>query len=391
MDKTQIIALAINILKLSPGTLARNVQVPKVDPCLLCGEELLSNTSDPIKEFTLASCGHIFHQKCLEKHLVNGEAICPNKECNEVIETSLSPELEKDKDKDKEVELQKSTKSSADETNATTTELTNTTATTVATAKQVDSDQTPVDDADDPLESERRTELQLTGSTKVSLDQTQAMDVDKGEEEGEQSVVDQEIDVDDGEVEVYPDTVSKKRSNEATDSSSIKKAKTKVEDSRALKNFIRELSIGTLKVSEVREKEGLFKLQQEVGNSRIFLTLYSKITNAEEKHENSNQDVIRAYYFFGEALYRHLDQHKKTNEERVTQELVNDEVREQLPKEVTKNALRKRTEKAQKIYDLFRRIGADKIQRVRTFSASRIAKLSSYKIDYVVKEVIALL
>ena len=157
MDKTQIIALAINILKLSPGTLARNVQVPKVDPCLLCGEELLSNTSDPIKEFTLASCGHIFHQKCLEKHLVNGEAICPNKECNKVIETSLSPELEKDKYK--EVELQKSTKSSADETNATTTELTNITATTVATAKQVDSDQTPVDDADDPLESERRTEL----------------------------------------------------------------------------------------------------------------------------------------------------------------------------------------------------------------------------------------
>ena len=90
-------------------------------------------------------------------------------------------------------------------------------------------------------------------------------------------------------------------------------------------------------------------------------------------------------------MYRHLDQHKKTNEERVTQELVNDEVREQLPKEVTKNALRKRTEKARKIYDLFRRIGADKIQRVRTFSASRIAKLSSYKIDYVVKEVIALL
>ncbi|CAI2185287.1 20691_t:CDS:1, partial [Funneliformis geosporum] len=50
-------------------------------------------------------------------------------------------------------------------------------------AKQVDSDQTPVDDADDPLESETHTEVKLTGSTKVSLDQTQAMDVDKEEEE----------------------------------------------------------------------------------------------------------------------------------------------------------------------------------------------------------------
>ncbi|CAI2184246.1 7510_t:CDS:1, partial [Funneliformis geosporum] len=66
-------------------------------------------------------------------------------------------------------------------------------------AKQVDSDQTPVDDADDPLESETHTEVKLTGSTKVSLDQTQAMDVDKEEEE--QSVVDQGIDMDDDEVE----------------------------------------------------------------------------------------------------------------------------------------------------------------------------------------------
>src|SRR5436190_22520228 len=47
----------------------------------------------PFKEFTLASCGYIYHQKCLEKHLVNGEAICPNKKCNKVIKTFLSPEL----------------------------------------------------------------------------------------------------------------------------------------------------------------------------------------------------------------------------------------------------------------------------------------------------------
>lgn len=47
----------------------------------------------PFKEFTLALCVHIYHQKCLEKHLVNGEANCPNKKCNKVIETFLSPEL----------------------------------------------------------------------------------------------------------------------------------------------------------------------------------------------------------------------------------------------------------------------------------------------------------
>ncbi|GET58542.1 hypothetical protein GLOIN_2v1791685 [Rhizophagus irregularis DAOM 181602=DAOM 197198] len=94
--ESQIIALSINNLKSAPGTLATDVQVPKVDPCLLYGEELLSNSSDPIKEFTLASCGHIFHQKCLEKNLVSGEVICPNKECNKAIETFLSPDLFKE-------------------------------------------------------------------------------------------------------------------------------------------------------------------------------------------------------------------------------------------------------------------------------------------------------
>jgi hypothetical protein len=98
----------------------------------------------------------------------------------------------------------------------------------------------------------------------------------------EQSV---EMDVDNAsgedevEVQVNPDTDSKKRANTSMDKPSSKKAKTKAEDSHILKKLIRELSIGALKVSEVREKEGLFKLQQEMeGNSRIFLTLYCRIT-----------------------------------------------------------------------------------------------------------------
>src|SRR3954453_16614956 len=51
----------------------------------------------PIQRIYLASCGHIFHQKCLEKYLVNGEARCSNKDCNRDIETFLSPDLFKEK------------------------------------------------------------------------------------------------------------------------------------------------------------------------------------------------------------------------------------------------------------------------------------------------------
>src|SRR3954469_17773579 len=86
MDRTHIVALAKNILRYT-STLATHISIPDVNPCSLCGKEIYSASNPPYKEFTLASCGHIFHQKCLEKYLVNEEAQCPNKDCNRDIET----------------------------------------------------------------------------------------------------------------------------------------------------------------------------------------------------------------------------------------------------------------------------------------------------------------
>ncbi|CAI2191803.1 6842_t:CDS:1, partial [Funneliformis geosporum] len=102
MDRTHIVALAKNILRYT-STLATHISIPNVNPCSLCEKEIYSASNPPYKEFTLASCGHILHQKCLEKYLMNGEArcgpfrTCPNKDCNKDIETFLSPDLFKEK------------------------------------------------------------------------------------------------------------------------------------------------------------------------------------------------------------------------------------------------------------------------------------------------------
>ncbi|CAI2196793.1 17934_t:CDS:1 [Funneliformis geosporum] len=103
MDRTHIVALAKNILRYT-STLATHINIPDVNPCSLCEKDIYSLASNPqYKEFTLASCGHIFHQKCLEKYLVDGEVrcgpfrACPNKDCNRDIETFLSPDLFKEK------------------------------------------------------------------------------------------------------------------------------------------------------------------------------------------------------------------------------------------------------------------------------------------------------
>jgi hypothetical protein len=110
--KSQIIVLSINNLKSVFGTLTTDVQVLKVDLCLLCKEELLSNSSDLIKEFTLASCSHIFYQKYLEKHFMSGEVIYLNKKCNKAIETFFFLDFFKEeKDKNKKVGFTKVYKS----------------------------------------------------------------------------------------------------------------------------------------------------------------------------------------------------------------------------------------------------------------------------------------
>ena len=48
---------------------------------------------------------------------------------------------------------------------------------------------------------------------------------------------------------------------------------------------------------------------------------------------------------------------------------LNKEVKEKLPKNVNKGMVRKRTDTARKIYDIFSAIGEDKIRRIKSFTA----------------------
>jgi hypothetical protein len=95
MDKSHIEALAINIASKANAlpSPSENTNIPKVDPCPICGNDIYTLELDIIKEFTLASCGHIFHQKCLEEYLVDGESSCPYDDYNRDIETFLSRDL----------------------------------------------------------------------------------------------------------------------------------------------------------------------------------------------------------------------------------------------------------------------------------------------------------
>ncbi|GES91403.1 hypothetical protein GLOIN_2v244665 [Rhizophagus clarus] len=151
----------------------------------------------------------------------------------------------------------------------------------------------------------------------------QEMDVDgddrdaNGEENNEESTRPEET---------SSNSKSKKRANEATDSSASKKSKKRDldEDSNILKRLIRELSSDTTRIS---------------------------ITNAEERNEKARHELIIAYYYYGEELEKRLVHYREKHEEHEADKKINNEVRDQLPKE--KNAIRKKTERARKVYDLF--------------------------------------
>ncbi|CAG8688955.1 9325_t:CDS:2, partial [Funneliformis mosseae] len=157
---------------------------------------------------------------------------------------------------------------------------------------------------------------------------------------------------------------SKKQANEDTDSSASKKSKKcdLDEDFNILKRLIRELSSDTTQISVIKEKKGFQReSMQEDRSIQIFFDLYFKITNAEEEEYKEHEALKKLY----------------------------DEVKDQLPKEVTKNAIQKKSNRARKVYDLFFHITNNKIQRmvfigrIKSFSATSILNLSDDNIRYV--------
>ncbi|CAJ0758602.1 15641_t:CDS:2, partial [Entrophospora sp. SA101] len=120
----------------------------------------------------------------------------------------------------------------------------------------------------------------------------------------------------------------------------------------------------------------------------IFLYLFSKIDRAESRNEVTNREVINSYFNFGEALKKRRTELKKNNSGSASGAILNRELRDQIPITITKEALRKRTEKARKIYKLFDAVGKEKINQVRTFTASSISRLSTDDIDCVIVKVL---
>ena len=105
MNKSQITTLALNLLSTDSRIRSAGIYIPGMKPCILCKQKLISHPDEPIKEFTMTTCGCLYHQKCLEGYLLNIAKIraklsCPNWDCKgREIKTLIIQDLFKEMDK----------------------------------------------------------------------------------------------------------------------------------------------------------------------------------------------------------------------------------------------------------------------------------------------------
>ncbi|RHZ60073.1 hypothetical protein Glove_359g12 [Diversispora epigaea] len=100
----------------------------------------------------------------------------------------------------------------------------------------------------------------------------------------------------------------------------------------------------------------------------------------------ANQDEILCWYNYAEGFEKKvkdiMDNDKKVKDQQARTQVYNFII-PHLPG-ITKENLRKKTQRARNIHKLFKRIGVKKIKRVVTYSADTISKLTSIQIQSII-------
>jgi hypothetical protein len=115
---------------------------------------------------------------------------------------------------------------------------------------------------------------------------------------------------------------------------------------------------------------------------------YKEVVNEEIKLEQQKVETMRIYYKFGRKIEERFNYYRRTDGERQADKWVNKEIRQGFVGEIKNEDLRKRKERARKIYCLFSKIGYGKIENMQEFSIWDIERLSWDRIDYIIERII---
>ncbi|CAG8587653.1 5505_t:CDS:2 [Diversispora eburnea] len=117
--------------------------------------------------------------------------------------------------------------------------------------------------------------------------------------------------------------------------------------------------------------------------------LYQKALKAKNRVTQAYQEEIRCWYYYAEEFEKKVmsirDNDRRIGDQQARTK-VYDEIRDHLSG-ITKDTLRKKTQRARAIYNLFKKIGVKKIKRVHSYSADAIASLTVSQMQTIIDRV----
>ncbi|CAG8751892.1 776_t:CDS:1, partial [Acaulospora colombiana] len=137
-------------------------------------------------------------------------------------------------------------------------------------------------------------------------------------------------------------------------------------------------------------------------NLTLMKQLCDKAFDAEDGANRANQEEISCWSIYGKDFRVQLNEIIKNSGgkigEKKARSLLYDSITEQLNllrkkrsqelglhlPEISRDALRKKTQRAEKIYILFEKIGHDKIKFIKSYSANSISKLTNDQIQEII-------
>ena len=132
-----------------------------------------------------------------------------------------------------------------------------------------------------------------------------------------------------------------------------------------LQGLLQELS--TPVRGESIENNEVAEDDSEASMPKTLARLFQKACRAETRATKAIQEEISCWYYYGKAYEERVEEIKNARRgisDQSARNQVYDDTMEHLPGGFTKDTLRKKTQRAVKIYKLFRKIGVDKIKRV---------------------------
>src|ERR1044071_3696818 len=148
-----------------------------------------------------------------------------------------------------------------------------------------------------------------------------------------------------------------------------------------LQGLLQELS--TPVRGESIENNEVAEDDSEASMPKTLACLFQKACRAETRATKAIQEEISCWYYYGKAYEERVEEIKNARRgvsDQSARNQVYDDTMEHLPGGFTKDTLRKKTQRAVKIFKLFRKIGVDKIKRVISYSANAISKLTASQI-----------